>query len=478
MKQIRKGVATTVLRSWNLRKLEFQLCLTDDIVATPPFGFCDVLINPANEAMVGTKLPYFPMPVEPPPELRNTRWCGMEAGSMMFYPMQVVDGRVHRMGGASLREACDQLPECSPGIKCPTGEAVVTEATENLKIFFHHIVHAVPPMYTSPDWERSLSRCWEAALEKAWSCRRAPTVASPLLGAGARGAPVGEAAQVGARAIATWAETAAEGTLCLAFCEEEVAAEAEVEVRRVLPAMSLQEFQIIFAKEIDRYLAKLGTRGKTSAGRDEQPHLPELKRLAHQMGDSILKRLAMTAPQWGLDQDALDGKLVPEDPKIPSRSSKMAQLKARRQNLENQLQHQQEEENRRKIDLLGCFKAECDAILKFREQELLQLRRAAASQEAEVAQYGAAYFKQEVLEHLHNIQQQLAETKEHARELDRLKQGLDKIEDRQRRAIPPIEALLASTMDTWPEDTEDELLAANIRKGEQVCKRLRRHQSK
>lgn len=242
--------------------------------------------------------------------------------------------------------------------------------------------------------------------------------------------------------------------------------------------MSLQEFQIIFAKEIDRYLAKLATRGKTSAGRDEQPHLPELKRLAHQMGDSILKRLTMTAPQWGLDQDALDGKLVPEDPKIPSRSSKMAQLKARRQNLENQLQHQQEEENRRKIDLLGCFKAECDAILKFREQELLQLRRAAVSQEAEVAQHGAAYFKQEVLEQLHNIQQQLAETKEHARELDRLKQGLDKIEDRQRRAIPPIEALLASTMDTWPEDTEDELLAANIRKGEQVCKRLRRHQSK
>ena len=36
------------------------------------------------------------------------------------------------------------------------------------------------------------------------------------------------------------------------------------------------------------------------------------------------------------------------------------------------------------------------------------------------------------------------------------------------RAIPPIEALLASTMDTWPEDTEDELLAANIRKGEQA----------
>ena len=37
-----------------------------------------------------------------------------------------------------------------------------------------------------------------------------------------------------------------------------------------------------------------------------------------------------------------------------------------------------------------------------------------------------------------------------------------------RRAIPPMEALLASTMDSWPDDTEDEILAANIRKGEQV----------
>ena len=68
-------------------------------------------------------------------------------------------------------------------------------------------------MYTSPTWERCLSRCWQApgevtiaalsgfntwqaALEKAWSCGSAPTVTSPLLGAGARGAPVEEAATI------------------------------------------------------------------------------------------------------------------------------------------------------------------------------------------------------------------------------------------------------------------------------------------
>eukprot|EP00435_Cladocopium_sp_Y103_P019920 s4210_g4.t2 len=145
LRQARKGFGTSsLLRSFQLGKLELQLCLTDDIVEFPPFGFCNVLINPANEALVGTKLPYFPMQVEPPPELRNSRWCGMEAGSSMFYPMQVVDGRVHRLGGSSLREACERLPERSPGVKCPTGEAVVTEATAGLRTYFEHIVHAVP----------------------------------------------------------------------------------------------------------------------------------------------------------------------------------------------------------------------------------------------------------------------------------------------------------------------------------------------
>ncbi|CAL1167539.1 unnamed protein product [Cladocopium goreaui] len=456
LRQAHKGFATSsLLRSWHVRKLELQLCLTDDIVEFPPFGFYNVLINPANEALVGTKLPYFPMQVEPPPELRNSRWCGMEAGSSMFYPMQVVDGRVHRLGGSSLREACERLPDRSPGVKCPTGEAVVTEATAGLRMYFEHIVHAVPPMYTSPTWERCLSLCWQAALEKAWSCGSAPTVTSPLLGAGARGAPVEEAARVGAKAIATWAQ-AAEGILCLAFCDEAVATAVEVEVRRVLDsAEGCKKRSANFIQWDDEIL---------DHRRDEQPHLPELKRLAHEMGDSILKRLAMNATKWGLDQDALNGKLL-EGPKVPNRSAKLAQLKARRQELETQLQRQQEEEDRRNVEVLGRFKAECDSVLKSQEQELLQLR--APSQVSQDAN-GAARFKQDLLEQLQNIQKQLAETKEQVSELDRLKQGLDKIEDRQRRAIPPIEALLASTMDTWPEDTEDELLAANIRKGEQA----------
>ncbi|CAE7598974.1 unnamed protein product, partial [Symbiodinium natans] len=192
-------------RSWQLGSLQLQLHLTDDIVEKPPMGFCDVLINPANEAMVGTRLPYFPMQVEPPPELRNSRWCGMEAGSKMFYAQQVVDGRVHAVGGSELKEACLQLAEVSPGIRCPIGQAVMTPAVGGLSSFFSYIVHAVPPFYDSDDWEQSLESCWQASLELASSL--GSVVASPLLGAGARGVPVHEASMVALKTIQSWART-------------------------------------------------------------------------------------------------------------------------------------------------------------------------------------------------------------------------------------------------------------------------------
>ncbi|CAK0829487.1 unnamed protein product, partial [Prorocentrum cordatum] len=82
---------STLLRSWKLRRgLRLELHLTPDVLSHPPggAGCCDALVNPANEALVGTKLPYFPMPVEPPAGLRTTDWCAMEAGPNMFYSMQ------------------------------------------------------------------------------------------------------------------------------------------------------------------------------------------------------------------------------------------------------------------------------------------------------------------------------------------------------------------------------------------------------
>ena len=55
-------------------RMRIELHLTPDIVAHPPRGRCDALINPGNEEMIGTKLPYFPMPNKPPDGLGHSGW--------------------------------------------------------------------------------------------------------------------------------------------------------------------------------------------------------------------------------------------------------------------------------------------------------------------------------------------------------------------------------------------------------------------
>lgn len=59
----------------------------------------------------------------------------------MFYAMQVVDGQAHAMGGRGLLQACQELPELSPGVRCRVGGAVVTPATGGLRKSFSRVVH-------------------------------------------------------------------------------------------------------------------------------------------------------------------------------------------------------------------------------------------------------------------------------------------------------------------------------------------------
>lgn len=229
--------AARLKRAWRLQSnLRLEVHLTEDIVSHPPRGRCDVLVNAANEELVGTKLPYFPMAVEPPPELRNSKWCAMEIGDRMFYPMQVVDGRVHALGGQALRQACARLPEHSPGVRCAIGDAVVTEAYGDLCAHFAFIVHTVPPMYQAKDWAQSLARCWRTAIAQAFTCSEDRlVVAAPLLGAGARGAPVEEAAQVAVEALAATPKTVTgEAVVCLAVREDHIAETLEAELSRVV----------------------------------------------------------------------------------------------------------------------------------------------------------------------------------------------------------------------------------------------------
>lgn len=141
----------------------------------------------------------------------------------LLYPAQAVDGLVHAEGQGKLRAALATLPvleERANGehVRCRVGEAVVTPGTFH-ELPFDAIVHTVPPFWPSPAdgeqaravWAAELLRCYEAsfraAFEFAASCDRSASaaglaVATPVLGSGARGAPMAPAARILAQAAA------------------------------------------------------------------------------------------------------------------------------------------------------------------------------------------------------------------------------------------------------------------------------------
>ena len=157
----------------------------------------DVLINAANEPLAGAQLPYFPRggPCPPPlPEgLGNNAnsWGALETGPGFVFREQAVDGVVTSLGGKALRDLCARARPDGFG----AGDAVATAAPG---LPFETLVHAVAPFWESPSWRADLLRAYAAAFALA----AGRDVATPLLGAGARGAPVADAAAAAADAVA------------------------------------------------------------------------------------------------------------------------------------------------------------------------------------------------------------------------------------------------------------------------------------
>lgn len=217
--------------------------------ATPPQGR-RALINPANGELCGTARAYFPRggPCPPPPptglEASSAGWGGMDAGSNMLYPAQVVDGLTHMHAGPELRAALSTLPmDAGTGARCPVGAAVLS-APYKLHDAFDMIAHTPTPFWpgsgdapAAEAWQESLRACYRSAIlalvheaPLGQVCSEAmPTIteamlarpqhpewswlhiAVPLLGTGAAGAPVGKAAEVAVRALEELALEASHG---------------------------------------------------------------------------------------------------------------------------------------------------------------------------------------------------------------------------------------------------------------------------
>ena len=103
-----------------------------------------------------------------------------------------VDGAIHKAAGPELLEACKKVtPE--NGIRCPTGEARITDAG-NLKA--KYVIHTVGPRYNIDEVpENLLSSAYMNSLDLALShgCK---SIAFPAISCGVFGYPPQEAAKI------------------------------------------------------------------------------------------------------------------------------------------------------------------------------------------------------------------------------------------------------------------------------------------
>ena len=60
-----------------------------------------------------------------------------------------IDGIIHRAAGPNLRTACAALPERRAGVRCPTGEAVITNSFNLASRGIQRIIHTVGPIYSA-----------------------------------------------------------------------------------------------------------------------------------------------------------------------------------------------------------------------------------------------------------------------------------------------------------------------------------------
>ncbi|XP_050250915.1 uncharacterized protein LOC126697835 [Quercus robur] len=120
----------------------------------------DAIVNPANEQMLG-------------------------GGG--------ADGAIHRAAGPDLLQACYKVPEVSPGVRCPTGEA---RLTPGFKLPASHVIHTVGPIYNADsNPQASLRNAYRNSLSVAKE-NSIQYIAFPAISCGVYGYPFDEAATI------------------------------------------------------------------------------------------------------------------------------------------------------------------------------------------------------------------------------------------------------------------------------------------
>lgn len=104
-----------------------------------------------------------------------------------------VDGAIHLQAGPKLLEACLAVPEVSPGVRCPRGEA---RLTDGFNLPARHVIHTVGPIYESDEVSRPiLASAYRNSLALAQS-HKLESIAFPAISCGVYGYPLESAATV------------------------------------------------------------------------------------------------------------------------------------------------------------------------------------------------------------------------------------------------------------------------------------------
>jgi O-acetyl-ADP-ribose deacetylase (regulator of RNase III) len=109
-----------------------------------------------------------------------------------------VDGAIHRAGGPAILEACKKIPAGTGG-RCPTGQAVATEAG-NLKA--KYVIHTVGPVWHGgkKGEEELLRRAYHNSLQRAEE-HDCASVAFPSISTGAYRFPIEKGSRIAVETI-------------------------------------------------------------------------------------------------------------------------------------------------------------------------------------------------------------------------------------------------------------------------------------
>jgi O-acetyl-ADP-ribose deacetylase (regulator of RNase III) len=126
-----------------------------------------------------------------------------------------VDGAIHRAAGPQLYDVCRMLPQVRPNVRCPTGEARITDG---FKLPAKFVIHTVGPVWHGGTRnERGLlASCYRESLKLAAE-NSVRGIAFPAISCGVYGYPIGPAAQIAIRECRAHTHASIEKILFVCF---------------------------------------------------------------------------------------------------------------------------------------------------------------------------------------------------------------------------------------------------------------------